>query len=501
MSATAEKKETSSVENIDTDIHSDIGVTQTQTPEASTRDKRPLSSESKENCVPVFKKVCAQEIPKFNLDAMDNSDTTVGAQPPQHSRTNEDTEGTEQTMQLILKQLSAQSKQNEMQLAKLSKLDSIEQKLDSIEEDMKNMNVTILELQTSVKSAHVNLSETREEIRVMKTRISKIDKLESEVVSLRNCNKNLQQRLIEQEAYSRRENIVIDGLKEEEHEDCEAEVQALLSHKLGVDSCSFERCHRQGKRTVGARPRRIIARLTHFKDKLRIMKNVNRLEGCSIFINNDYPVEIERERAAMRPYLRLAKKKDDKAKLVQNKLLFKGKSYTIDTVTEMDIDKEYLGMKVSDKHVFFAGQHSVLSNWFPCVIHYGDAVFKSAEHLYQHQKCIDLKRKDLAKKVLAATSPYEAMRIGKEVAEDKEWVASTGSSIMKEVVAAKMEQCLEIRETLKKYPDKLFVEATRNNTWGSGVPLTAKDVDNQEAWKGNNLLGKILTTLARDMHD
>lgn len=467
----------------------------TQSPVIAEREKRPLelSSGSLNRSAPVSKKPYVEDIPVCNLVEMSTEDTTIAPQSPPQT-------GSDQTMNLILRhltELSEQAKQNKTQLAKLAKLDNIEGKLDNMNVEMRTMKGTINELQSSLESVNGKLSKASEKIEVLTTKTKRIDSLEREVGLLKESNKELEERVIQLDSYSRRENILIDGLEETESEDCEAEIQTMFANKLDLNSIAIQRCHRLGKKKRGDKPRRIIVRLVLYKDKERIMKRTSRLEGSDIYINHDFPMQVERERAELRPFLRLAKKIDESSRFVQNKLRFQGRLYTKDTVQDMNINMDDLGMRFTEEHVFFAGQHAVLSNWYPCAITYGGQTFASAEHLYQHRKCIALQRPDLALKVLEAATPYNAMLVGKETKEDGDWISRTGYPIMKEVVAAKLQQAPRMKETLQKHAGKSFVEATRNSIWGAGIPLTGKEVTTQ--WRGKNLFGEILTNLARGL--
>ena len=84
--------------------------------------------------------------------------------------------------------------------------------------------------------------------------------------------------LIELEDRSRRNNIRIDEIEEEQYETwdrCEEMVQKVIKDKLGIeDEVEINRCHRmkksrkdQSNNERNSRPRTIICRLLTFKDK------------------------------------------------------------------------------------------------------------------------------------------------------------------------------------------------------------------------------------------
>ena len=92
----------------------------------------------------------------------------------------------------------------------------------------------------------------------------------------------------------------------------------------------------------------------------------------------------------------------------------------------------------------------------------------------------------------------EAMTLAKNVRCNREWINNVGKQIMRKVTQLKFEQVDEFKNMILAYKDKQFVEASWNNTWGIGVPFS-QDMDiNPQAWRGENLFGDILTSLAGD---
>ena len=197
----------------------------------------------------------------------------------------------------------------------------------------------------------------------------------------------------------------------------------------------------------------------------------------------------------------LAKQSDKSARLVQNRVLYKGKLYTKDRLQDLPLNLKEIGMKVTDTHVCFAGKYSVLSNLHPCSITYAGRQFRSAEHLYQYRKCIDLQRADIAEAVCQAEDAYDALRVSKAVQADKNWVMQSGRDLMKEVVLLKCQQVPRMADVLKQHNTRGFVEATVNPLWGSGITLASNDATSPETWKGLNLFGKILNEIVKEMQN
>ena len=145
-----------------------------------------------------------------------------------------------------------------------------------------------------------------------------------------------------------------------------------------------------------------------------------------VYINDDYSVETQKRINRLRPVLRKAKLRDAEAKLVADKLIYKGRAYTLNTISSIDFDLEDLSTSTSQNVVAFAGRYSVFSNLYPCQITIDGQQFSSNEQFFQYQKCKEAGRDDVAAKVLLCTQPESAMSAGKEVQMTKAWSISTG---------------------------------------------------------------------------
>ena len=96
----------------------------------------------------------------------------------------------------------------------------------------------------------------------------------------------------------RRNNLQIDGIEEEERETweiSEAKATRVFKEKLGIDKYIMtERAHRTKRNYKDKdkkRPRTIVLRLANFKEKSIILKNVNKLKGSGVYINEDFSRE------------------------------------------------------------------------------------------------------------------------------------------------------------------------------------------------------------------
>lgn len=129
------------------------------------------------------------------------------------------------------------------------------------------------------------------------------------------------------EGQSRRNNIVVDGIKESVREkvsDSEDKVRKLFSEKLQLDHLKIELdwAHRTGKpATPSEKPRPIVVRILRLKDKLAVLDKAKNLKGSGIFINEDFSETVRQRRKDLLPAMKAARERGDIAYLRYDKLI------------------------------------------------------------------------------------------------------------------------------------------------------------------------------------
>ena len=168
-----------------------------------------------------------------------------------------------------------------------------------------NFEITMKE----IKDLKAEVSDLKDSLEFTENVIEKkLEKLETESDNLEDKVQDIwdyqidpdyiQHKLIELEDRSRRNNIRIDGLEEEEGETWEisdAKATKVFIEKLGIEKgIIIERAHRTKKNYKDKdkkRPRSIGLSLANFKDKNIILKNVNKPKGSDVYINEDFSRE------------------------------------------------------------------------------------------------------------------------------------------------------------------------------------------------------------------
>ena len=156
------------------------------------------------------------------------------------------------------------------------------------------------------------------------------------------------------------------------------------------------------------RARTISVMFAKYDDKENVMKN-NRNLPDGVYINDEYPVEIKKNRDKLRPIIRLAKglpQYHDKCKLSGDQLIINGITYTVDEINKLPSDlAPYLAMQRKNaEHIIF---HRELSPWsnFPFVLN--GQQYHSAEQWIQFQKAMLFGDSNIANQILRSSTPQE----------------------------------------------------------------------------------------------
>ena len=209
---------------------------------------------------------------------------------------------------------------------------------------------------------------------------------------------------IQLEMYSRRHNVIIEGLDEKENENIADKFVACLLEmfQIRIDPHSIDKVHRFG-RSVNGRPRPVVARFTTHSQRDTVLFSYRnmRVKPNGVYINEDLPQKVKSRRSEIRAVYLHAKAKGAKAKLLGDKVIINDVPYIYDSLP--NVPKQFSleaarTVEVNDETIGFYSRHSFLSNLSPCVIECDGRQFVSAEQLYQKQKADFAGRPDVAVK-------------------------------------------------------------------------------------------------------
>jgi len=214
----------------------------------------------------------------------------------------------------------------------LSFNDNLQKKINEVSEIAQSNTAAISDLRAEVTGLHADITEVANICMELKRENS----------AIREENSALKDQHVNMETYSRRENLIFYGIKEERGEsnvDCAKTVRAFFRTSLQltdntINLISFERCHRLKNEVRGTRP--IIVRFSTFRDRELVWSKASSLKGKFPFsMSEDFPREITFRRNKLYPIFKKAKGIPNLSKQVTlrgDKLNIVGKQYTVDTL-------------------------------------------------------------------------------------------------------------------------------------------------------------------------
>jgi tRNA threonylcarbamoyladenosine modification (KEOPS) complex Pcc1 subunit len=200
-------------------------------------------------------------------------------------------------------------------MAKLETLDLINERILSVEQNVKSLT-------KSIEFAHAEVTDLKEE---MKQRKRTEEKIVTRIGELEESNKRLQETVVDLKARSMRDNLLFHNIEESDEENCAEVIYSLLEEKLDMpdarQNIKIDRAHRVGrKRDSRRKPRAIVAKFNFFPDREKIRRNARKLKGTRIGISEQFPEEIEKVRQKLYPEMRRAKAEKQRVCLVRDKL-------------------------------------------------------------------------------------------------------------------------------------------------------------------------------------
>ena len=307
-------------------------------------------------------------------------------------------------------------------------------------------------------------------------------------------------KLTQLELYTRRENLVFYGIRQDQEENCEKKVKGVLNNimKLGdVDSIKFDRCHR----LPGPKPQPIITRFNWYQDRERVWSAKSNLKATAISISEDFPAVVAENRRSLYPIMMQARKLNHFAVLQADKLKIDNNIYSTENLHTLpsELNPAKLATVEHGEVTAFYGSHSPLSNFYQCDIVIDGKKYMSVEHYFQSQKCYFAEDQNAIKRMSGAKSSLQCKQIGDSViVNSDEWLAEAKREMYKGM-KAKFHQNEYARNFLQATGKNHLAEATANKVWGTGLKLNDPNNSMRNKWTGQNVTGEILTKLRDEL--
>ena len=192
-------------------------------------------------------------------------------------------------------------------------------RMDRQDEMMELMRNKMEKQCEEIKDAKVEIGKSVREMKVIRERMKKTEDTVSELRAvLKEWESRviaLEERSIDQEARSRRNNLIFFGMKEEMGEDCNRKVRDLVRSVTGFDVV-LERAHRLGRKRpevggVEGKPRPIIVKFLDFNHREKVRQD--RKKFVNVSIGEDWPAAIRETRKRLVPDMMEYKRKGHQA--------------------------------------------------------------------------------------------------------------------------------------------------------------------------------------------
>lgn len=350
------------------------------------------------------------------------------------------------------------------------------------------------------------------------------DTLKGEVGTLQKKVKNLElenyrqnilkddvlKRQIDLEIYVRSENLILDGVPETDprNEDTKEVVYKILEENLDIENArdiKFQAVHRLGQRSYAqvanreTKPRPIIMRFVMRPDRYIVWSKKSKLRTTGIWMREDLPGEVQRERMVLHQIARLAKdiKYKEEVYVVGPNLMVGKNKYPFSRINHLpdELHPRKLGTREVDGSVLFHGRYSIFSNFYEAQYEIDGNTYRTVEQYYQLEKAKCAGDNINIMKIQAAQDPAEQKRLGDKVRiRQADWEPAKRKEVMERAVLSKFVQNPLLKIKLLATGEKPIIECNKYDCfWSCGLDYKSDDAANSYKWKGENWLGSIIT--------
>lgn len=161
-----------------------------------------------------------------------------------------------------------------------------------------------------------------------------------------------------------------------------------------------------------------------------------------------------------------------------------------------------VNIKLGEEYLFFYGQKSPFSQWHKCSFIVQNEEFTCTEQYMMYMKARLFEDNKTASIILASGyAPKEHKNHGRMIKNFNQAIWDKNKiSIVKTGNFYKFSQNKNLLNILLETKPKILVEASASDlVWGIGLSLDDPNRFDQRQWKGENLLGYILTSLREEL--
>ena len=332
----------------------------------------------------------------------------------------------------------------------------------------------------------------------------------------------MSKKLNEIERKALQNNLIFRGIQEEEWEKEITSKLKILKELTKIIPGTTETNKTKAARKMGIRCCRRLGRYN--KDKSRplsvefaskedvdfILSNKSNLRA-GVYVDREYPVEIEKKRKLLRPILTAAKKQKKfrkKCRMENDLLVIKGKQYGVNKGQGVkDIDKlpkslhpTKISSRSNEEVYGFFGELNPLSNFHHAPFTYNNFTYHCSEQFIQKQKAEMFNDRSTAKRIEQAPNGLACKVQGSKVTNFKksQW-DKKAKELCKPGIKQKLLENRNALMTLLNTKNRTIVECTKDPVWGCGVALHDENCLVKTEWTKQGIMGEILEEIRKEL--
>lgn len=154
-------------------------------------------------------------------------------------------------------------------------------------------------------------------------------------------------------------------------------------------------------------------------------------------------------------------------------------------------------MRTTKDYVFFWTAKDIYSNFYHAPFYHEGIEFQWAEQAIMYRKAKLFGAPNVAERILECTNPADCKSLGRsrDIPFDNKIWDENKEEIFKEILTDKF-MLEDLRKQIMETGKREFAEASPyDKIWGIGLKEDHADATNKSKWRGQNLLGKILTEI------
>ena len=314
-------------------------------------------------------------------------------------------------------------------------------------------------------------------------------------------------------------NVIMNGLEEGEEESSlelyEKTVEAISYTVKGrnrkermeaAKEISISTVKRVGRRNQ-TRKRPTVISFVYKADAINLLEHKKKLPQ-GIYVDKEYPEEVEERRRYLRPILRAARqnpKYKGLCRMEEDVLVINSTRYTKENLHKLpkNIDRYHSTSKRNKDVIGFFGELNPFSNFHEVSFEMDNVTFHSTEQWIQYQKAKLFGDNEIGEKIMKTTKAIECKKLSYDIEDYKEneWKENI-EKLCYRGIKAKFEQHEWLKRLLLETGNKCIVESTPNTIWGTGVALGDKDALNKNKWSGEGetgLMGSMLMKIRDEL--